>query len=455
MLIAKCNLQIIIKHSQKIARLTVALCCLIIAADCHSGESTCTHRNQINGCSDDGGCGEDLFGCISPLTSSQLSGDWFGNRTSLAESGIAFESYLTQFSMGVVSGGLDRSGRYAGHGDYIANIDGGKLLGMEGMFIKLRAEHRFGESMSGTTGALLPSNVAASLPAADSDALYLTNVLFTQMFSETFGVFAGKLDTFDGDQNAFASGRGIRQFSNIGLVNTAVALRTVPYSTLGAGFVILDKGAPVFTFTALNATDTARTSGFDELFNDGIVLVPELRLPTNFFNLPGHQLFGGTWSSRNYVGLNQDPRIILPTVPVARQSDSWSLYYNFDQFLFVDKNDPTKGWGLFGRAGLADPSTNPIAWFLSAGIGGNSMIPGRSNDTFGAGFYYSGTSSKVGQLLAVALGGPIGDGYGTELFYNIAVTKWFNLTADAQFITPAQQNTDSSVLLGMRGVISF
>jgi porin len=51
--------------------------------------------------------------------------------------------------------------------------------------------------------------------------------------------------------------------------------------------------------------------------------------------------------------------------------------------------------------------------------------------------------------------GGIGDGYGTELFYNVAVTKWFSLTGDAQFLTPAREPVDSSVLLGMRGVVSF
>jgi porin len=82
------------------------------------------------------------------------------------------------------------------------------------------------------------------------------------------------------------------------------------------------------------------------------------------------------------------------------------------------------------------------------------MIPGRSNDTFGAGYYYAGTSSELEPLLALALGG-VGDGYGTELYYNIAVTEWFRLTADAQFITPARESVDSSVLLGMRGVVAF
>ena len=400
------------------------------------------------------GCRESLFGSISCLSAEGPIGSFGGFRPALAESGITFQSSLTQFYMGVVSGGVDQSWQYGGHGDYVANIDAGKLVGWTGMFIKLRAEHRFGESTAGTTGALYPSNLAADLPVAESDQLYLTNVLFTQMLSETFGVFFGKLDTLDGDQNAFASGRGVTQFSNVAFVATPIGLRTIPYSTLGAGFVILQDLEPVFTFSALNATSTVGTTGLDELFSDGVVLVPELRLPTNFFGRPGHQLLGATWSSRNYVSLSQDPRIILPNIPIARQSDSWSLYYNFDQFLFVDPRNEKRGWGIFGRAGLADPETNPIAWFISAGVGGNSMIPGRENDTFGAGWYYSGTSSDLAPLLAAAIGG-IGDGYGTELFYNIAVTDNFRLTADAQFITPARQTVDSSVLLGMRGVLSF
>jgi porin len=103
-------------------------------------------------------CGESLFGFIKPLTCQTLTGHWFGARTHLADSGVTVNANVTQFYMGAVSEGLDNSARYSGHGDYVANLDAGQLLGMTGMFIKLRAEHRFGESMSGTTGALLPSN---------------------------------------------------------------------------------------------------------------------------------------------------------------------------------------------------------------------------------------------------------------------------------------------------------
>lgn len=443
--------------------LLIALCAVPMIAsaetvsDDAAGCADQCHDSSIFSPSDDGcgeTCGESLFGCIEPLSSSESLGDWGDCSRQLGDSGVKVNGTVSQFYMGVVEGGLDQSGRYAGHGDYVALLDGDKLFGMPGFFVKLRAEHRFGSSMRGTTGALLPSALATDLPVPDSEQVYLTNVLFTQMFSETFGVFAGKLDTLDGDKNAFAGGRGITQFSNVGFIASPISLRTVPYSTLGAGFVVLQDLEPIFTFTVLNARETIRTTGISELFDDGVVIAPELRVPTNFFGRPGHQLFGGTWSSRNYVSLDQDPRIILPSIPIARQSDSWSLYYNFDQFLVVDPNDSTRGWGVFGRAGIADAQTNPIASFLSAGVGGSSIIPGRQQDTFGAGYYYSETSSDLAPALSAAIGG-VGDGHGTEVFYNVAVTRFFNLTADAQFITPARETVDSSVLLGLRGVVSF
>lgn len=405
------------------------------------------------------GCGEattseKLFGTITPQCLAVFADGCSEGAESLKSSGVQVNANIAQFYMGVVDGGRDQSWKYSGHGDYLMNINGGKLFGAEGLLVTLRAEHRFGQSMTRPSGSVLPPNIAADLPISDSDQLYLTNVRFTQMFSETFGVFAGKTDSLNGNQNQFASGRGITQFSNFALSSTPLGFRTVPYSTLAAGFVILQDRQPVFTFSVLNATDTTNTVGISKLFNDGVVLAPELRLPTEFFGLPGHQSFSGTWSSRNYISLDQDPRVVFPNVPIARQSDSWSLSYNFDQYLFTDNGTPDNGWGVFGRAGLADPRTNPFAWFASAGLGGNSMIANRSADTWGAGYYYTGISPELDPLISAAIGG-VRDTHGTEVFYNIAVTKWFHLTADAQYLVSARETIDPSLLVGARGVVSF
>lgn len=394
--------------------------------------------------------------CCSPdfWNQTTLTQNLFQRRPCLAEQGITFDADVAQFYTGVAAGGNEQEFRYAGHGDYVMNIDSGKLGGPQGLFVKLRAEHRFGESINSATGAIIPANILPELPVADSDQLYLTNVLFTQMFSETFGVFAGKLDTLDGDMNAFAHGRGKTQFSNAAFVATPIGLRTIVYSSLGTGFLIMREGEPIFTFTVINSTDTSRTSGFGELFANGASVIPELRLPTNLFGRPGHFLFGASWSSRNYAALEQDPFIVLPDIPISRKTDSWSLYWNFDQYLFVAPNDSERGWGVFGRAGIADADTNPIAWFLSFGVGGNSPISSREADTFGLGWYYSATSDRLAPFINNILGG-VGDGYGVEMFYNIEVTKWFHLTADMQVLRPARQTVDTALLVGLRAVIDL
>lgn len=383
----------------------------------------------------------------------ELTGDWCGNRPWLAEQGITFEIDLAHFYQGVTRGGLEQDFKYGGHGDYVANFDFGKLGVQEGLFFKVRAEHRFGENINGDTGAILPASVLADLPVVGDEDLLLTNVLFTQLLSERFAVFFGKLDTLDGDLNAFAHGRGKTQFSNVSFVANPIALRTIPYSTLGAGFVVLgEEGTPVFSYTVLNPTDTAGSTGFDELFAEGVAMSAELRLPTNFGGLPGHQLFAGTWSSRDFVELGQDPRIVLPNVPINETSGSWSLYWNFDQYLQVDPREPSRGWGLFGRAGVADDTANPLEWFLSFGVGGHNPKPGREADTFGAGWFVAGSSGQIGPILETTLG-PIEDGHGVELFYNCQATPWLNVTPDFQVIVPARENVDAALAVGIRAVM--
>lgn len=388
------------------------------------------------------------------LDRSKLTGDWGGFRSRLAQNGVTLDADVTQFYQGVTSGGLNHTFQYGGHGDYVMNVDAEKLVGLPGMLINVRAEHRFGQNVNTRTGAILPAAAAADLPTPDSDQIYLTNVLVTQFLSESFGVFAGKLDSLDGDLNAFAHGRGKDQFLNVALLSNPAGLLTVPYATLGAGFVLVKDKEPWFSFTVFNAKETIKTAGFNELFQNGVALNPEARVPTRFFGLTGHQLVGAVWSSREFTGLNQDPRVLLPNVQATKKEGSWSAYWNFDQYLIEDPRRPGRGWGVFARAGLADKETNPIHWFLSAGIGGNSPIPGRERDTFGIGWYYAKVSDETAPFAKTILG-LTSVGQGAELFYNIGVTPWFHLTPDLQIIKPARANVDTAVVVGFRAKADF
>ncbi|MFG0288000.1 MAG: carbohydrate porin [Rhodopirellula sp. JB044] len=375
-------------------------------------------------------------------------------RESLAECGLTFSSNLTQFYFGTVDGGVKQTGRYGGHGDYLANVDLGKLGVHEGMFLKVRAEHRFGDSIVEPSGAFLPATLATELPTVQTRDLYITNFVITQALSESCIVFAGKMDSLDGDMNAFAHGRGITQFSNVSFVVNPVALRTIPYATLGAGFAYLHEGQPMFSFLVLNPTDTARTVGLSELFSEGAVISSELRLPTRFCDRPGHVLVGATYSTRDFANLDQDPRVILPTIPIERSSGSWSVYWNTDHYLHVDQRDSTRGWGYFTRGGVADDSNNPLSYFWSIGLGGNSTLRGRDNDSFGIGYYFSETSNEIAPLLELAVGG-IGDSQGIETFYNIQATPFLTVTPDFQWVSQARSAVDDAYILGVRANIAF
>ena len=370
------------------------------------------------------------------------------------QSGFVLQNNLTQFYFGNTSGGVERDFRYAGHGDYLANFDFGKLIGKQGAFLKLRAEHRFGETINDAAGVVLPPTIAGDLPVLDSTNLYLTNCLFTQALSESFVLYAGKLDTLDGDMNSFAHGRGIRQFSNGAFVANPIALRTIPYSTLGTGMAFLMEGEPWLIFNVLNATDTTRTVGLDQLFNDGVALASEMRIPTNFFGKPGHQLIAGTWNNREFTSLDQDPRILFPSVPIAKQTGSWSLYWNCDQYLVTDSSNPKRGWGYFGRAGIADQGTNPLGYFLSGGIGGSSPFETRQRDSFGVGYYYAATSNQVAPFIN-AIFGNFADGQGVEMFYNIATRKRLTITPDLQVLVPSREKFDTALLVGLRANYNF
>ena len=271
----------------------------------------------------------------------------------LEKRGIIFDADVTQFYQGVASGGREQEFMYGGHGDYVLNLDGETLLGQEGLFLQMRGEHRFGEDVNTSTGALMPASILMSLPVFDETEIMLSELTATQFFSENFAVFLGKAAAIEGDPNQFAAGRGREQFSNLAFVANPVPLNAMPYATLTAGFVYT--ADPQFNqyikFLVRNPTDTTTTSGFDELFAEGVTLALDGRLHTNFFGKSGHQLLGGIWTNREFNSLGQDPRILFPPlgIPIARKSGSWTMMYNFDQYLVVDPRDPNRGWGATDR----------------------------------------------------------------------------------------------------------
>ena len=399
-----------------------------------------------------------------------LTGDWGGFRNTMAKRGINLDVDLVQGVQGLNAGGSFRNHDsirypYGGHAGYTLNVDTGKLGLWPGGFLTIYGESQFGSYLQGKqTGALLPPNAAALYPIPFDDTTTLTSVVFTQFLAKWFGLYLGKLDTFGGDMNAFAH-EWKTQFMNTGFGPNPVVFNTFPYSTLGAGFIVLPTDDIQFSFTAASPGGTANSAGFSTLFDEGVALDGELRVGIKPFGLPGHQLLGGIWSSQSFTSLAQDPRDQIPfesivrgeislrdalsEVQISKTSGSWMAYYNFDQFLYTTKADGSQGIGIFGRVGFGDRNTNIFEQFYCLGIGGQGMLPGRDLDRFGVGFYYTNFSNKLPEIVLS------GDEIGLEVFYNIAATPWLYVTPDIQVIEPAGKHATTAFLTGLRLQMKF
>lgn len=385
-----------------------------------------------------------------------LTGDWFGARSAIAAKGITWDVSSTQFYSGVTSQGVEQRFRYRGRNDYFLNIDGQKLGLWEGLFVNVHGESVYGDSVNNLTGTLIPVSIGQALPTPQGSTSALTGVKVTQALSENFLVYFGKINTLDGFNQPFTGGAyGINGFMNAALTIPVIAARTTPYSTYGAGFAVLKDAQPVFAFTVLDTNNTPTTSGFDTFFNNGVTLLGQVNIPTNFFGLPGHQGLLGAYSNGRYTELSRSAFLsLIPGLPAApEKKGSWFLNYAFDQALHVDPCDATRTWGVFGNLGIADQNPSPIRWAANIGVGGASPIAGRKNDSFGVGYFYVGLSSGLKNLAPRLV--PLGDEQGVEAFYNIGVTPWCHITPDLQVLIPARDRINSPIFFGLRAKIDF
>jgi len=393
------------------------------------------------------------------LSRSTLTGDWGGVRDDLAAKGVTFDVNVIQTEQGVVGGGKNSSWEYGGRGDLTLLMDTGKMGLWPGGFLTAELEGNWGHAVNGYTGALMPVDSAQiySIPAQDGVALPALN--FAQFLSEYFGVVVGKLDTIaNGDLNEFAHGKGGTQFMNLALNVNPVLLTTCPYSTLGAGMIILPTKDPkesMVNLSVLSSTGFANTTGFTDISANNMTIVGQARVRTDFFGLTGHQLVGYSYSNKEFTSLDQRLRFLIETREALKAKGSWSFFYNFDQYLYEARKGSGKGVGIFGRFGASDGNPNPSNYFFSLGMGGNGVAASRPHDRFGIGWYYIDVSN-------LAIKGPLGtreflrDEQGFEAYYTVALTPWALLSPNFQFVHPAQKNTlggkgvNNATVLGLR-----
>lgn len=379
----------------------------------------------------------------------RLTGDWGGARSSLLAHGISFDLESTHFYQGLFGGSGNQDFDYGGRVDAFLNLDTGKLGLWEGGGIRTHVEYRYGDLAGSRGGALWPVNSGSVLPLGVEDELVATSIYLTQKLGDSASLMLGKINAVDLLANdAFFGGWGTTRFSNLAFVAPpSGVLMPVIY-----GGILSLKTAPI-TWTLMVYDPADRTKDYwpEDLFDTGVnyalsaTYVGKLAGRTTIYTL------SGTYSTKDGANLSE---LLLPAdLKTGTKDGAYNVSFQFSHFLKEYSERPGDGWGFFIKGALADGNPNPIQSSIVGGIGGKGLIPARKDDSFGVGYFYYNFSDDLQSALSPLV--KLKDEQGLEVFYNVAVTPWFHITADLQVIDPARSGSETAVVGGLRANIRF
>jgi porin len=383
-----------------------------------------------------------------------LTGDWDGVRPWLAEHGITLKPRVSLFSQGLTSGAGPGGFEFGGKADLLFNADLSKLGFWNGLSMTVHAEYNFGESVNQFGGTLIPVNTALQFPGINGgDRFDVSSFNFEQKFGDSVSLKLGKINLIDlYATKPFQGGAGIDSFWN--LTFAAPPSGTVPAYLLAAMLSVRTKPAN-FSLWIYDPTSVVNKSVFDKPFYDGVTIRGSVELPVTIAGRTGHQGFVATYSTKNgtdWGSLDDVPLPPLPPGDVPTKNNRYYFGYTFNQYLYQSKENPKEGVGLFGQFGVSDGNPNPLHWSGFVGVGGTGLIPRRSRDNWGSGYYYDSFSEELKDSLAT--GPKLRNEQGWEAFYNFAVTPWLVLGADVQIIEPALADKNA-VFAGFRTMVRF
>jgi len=375
----------------------------------------------------------------------------------LRDRGLGLDISWTQFGQTMLSPDSgDNSLQSGGKLNAKFNLDGAKLGLWEGLSASALVEYKTnktGGSVNGFNGILLPVNTQMYEPKDEHSAVSLT---VTQRFNESIALTVGKFNMVDAaSATPIVGGGGINTFWNLNFAAPPSGL--VPAYITGLSLTV--KTAPAnYTLMVYDPKDTQNVSGLNGWGQDGINARLAVQFPVKIGGLNGYQTLVGVYSTKKSIDLADLPWLVLPNPPnvtIDVKRGSWYLGYNFQQYLWQREDNPAEGWGIFGQTFIADGNPNQYRWFVNAGVGGTSPIPGRNLDRFGVGYFNTSFSQDLAASLNTLLGIDIGAERGIEAFYNAAVTPWFRIALDLQYIRPGVHDFGNAFVAGMSAQVKF
>lgn len=275
--------------------------------------------------------------CDCILCRDQLTGDWNGHRTSLAQHGIIFESSLTQFYQGVASGGAEQRFRYGDKLDLFILGDTGRMGLWQGGKIQIHAvEWQFGQNVIADAAGLAPVNANLVSPLPEK-SFALTHLLYEQQLGGGFAAIVGRNNTLDFWETLYPDyGRGVDGFMNLSIPMPMNATPSMPFITNIVAIMKAGERGLQAAFVVMESQESPTTVGLD--FPNGVTLVGLARMNTVFRGLPGTHTVLATYATGDYTSFDTSDWAIIPPggLTPAQQTGSWMVQYLAEQRLWAD-----------------------------------------------------------------------------------------------------------------------
>ena len=395
----------------------------------------------------------------------ELTGDWGGLRTQWKDKGFEVVSSVSQFYQGVASGGLDTtSSEYNGSAQLELKFDLDKLARWKYWSADVKAELRFGGPLPRGVGSINPVNTAVIVPAPDGTVLAVTSLNVTKLIpvnlakGELVALSLGRFNLLDLIQEDFFAGAGIERFFNLAQIGPLTVVPAVPLITNAVSIAYVHGEEVLASLAVMDPNDHSLDAGLSDPFADGVTFSPGINFPVKYFGKSAKHSIGGAITTKAVTPFDAIPQLILPGPPlrpVTPQRGSWSMFYTFRQYIVErGKHD---GWGFFAQLSGANRSTSPITAFVDLGLGGNGLFSKRQGDEFGLAYAYTDLSKDLKDNLDLLpfLNRRLRAEHQVELFYNLHLTPWFQLTGDLQVIRPNRPIASTAIVPGTRLRVVF
>lgn len=381
-------------------------------------------------------------------TQPYLTGDWGGERSSLAEKGVSLDFRHTSFYQGLVSGTGEQDFDYGGKFDVFIDFDTGKIGLWEGGGFRSHFEYSHGDLATNLGGTLFATNTALYWPVDAPEEVVATSLYFTQKVGDKSSIALGKFNPVDLlAADPFYGGWGIDRFMNLILVAPPSGL--IPVVFVGA---VASIQSDPLAWTVMVFDPNDRTNDFlpGDLFADGVNVSVTGAHTSALAGRKTSYAFTGLYSTAEGVDYSSIGGGIFKTTD---EKGAWNINFEFKHNLQEHSEQPNAAWGFYLKAAVADGNPNYVQRSLIVGIGGRALFFGRPQDSFGLGAYYYNLSDELeDNINPIAV---IGDEAAIEAYYNWAVTPWLFFGPNIQFVKPARDRFDSALVVSLRMQVRF